>query len=151
MARRRARECALQVLYTQDQTGDDAGAALRAYWAQPVEGVEGADTRPIDSEEMSYCDKLVRGVESQRAALDALIEGASQHWRLPRMPVVDRNILRLAAYELVHCHDVPASACIDEGVEIAKRYGDKDSRAFVNGILDRIAAEVGRGGRRTRP
>jgi N utilization substance protein B len=66
------------------------------------------------------------------------------------MPVVDRNILRLATYELIGCPEVPASVCINEALELAKRYGDKQSRAFINGILDRIAGIVGRGGRRNK-
>ena len=82
--------------------------------------------------------------------IDAMIEDASTNWRIARMPVVDRNILRLASFELAECTDVPANVSINEAIELAKKFGDKDSRAFVNGILDRIAGETGRGGRRHR-
>jgi N utilization substance protein B len=90
----------------------------------------------------------VRGVLSDRDALDARIEAASEHWRLARMPVVDRNILRIGAWELTARSDIPASVAINEAIEVAKKFGGAESRAFVNGILDRIAKDVGRGGRR---
>ena len=118
-SRRRAREFALQALY---QAAED--------------------------DEVTFARRVVAGVERSREEIDALIERSSVNWRLVRMPVIDRNILRLAAFELLSCPDVPASVSINEAVELAKRYGDKDSRAFVNGLLDRIAAETGRGGRR---
>lgn len=146
-SRRRAREFALQVLYSTDLTAaDNARAALNALWAGQLDGV--LSKKPAVSEEIEFAQRLVLGVEARRAEVDALIESASANWRMARMPVVDRNILRLAAYELLACEDVPASVSINEAVELAKRFGDKDSRAFVNGILDRIAADTGRGGRR---
>lgn len=83
-------------------------------------------------------------------SLDASIEKASVNWRLGRMPVVDRNILRIGAWELGNRKDIPVSVSINEAIELAKRFGGAESRAFVNGILDRIAAEVGRGGRKGR-
>ena len=147
MARRRAREFALQALYKIDQVADGADRALDLLWSgqNDSEGIGGV--RPADEDERAFAARLVSGVEQRRDEIDGLIESASVNWRLVRMPVVDRNILRLATYELLGCHDVPASVSINEAVELAKRYGDKDSRAFVNGILDRIAAETGRGGR----
>ncbi len=150
-SRRRAREFALQALYQSDLTDSPAGKALEALWFVQVEGQDAPTTRPAEDEEIAFARRLVAGVEAGKAALDELIEKASVNWRLSRMPVVDRNILRLAAYELRFCPDVPASVSINEAVELAKRYGDKDSRAFVNGLLDRIAAETGRGGRRHGP
>ena len=148
MARRRAREFALQALYKVDQVEMNGREALSSLWAgqADAEGLGGA--RPADLDERGFAERLVLGVQRRRPEIDQLIEGASVNWRLSRMPVVDRNILRLAAFELLDCRDVPASVSINEAVELAKRYGDKDSRAFVNGILDRIAAETGRGGRR---
>ena len=91
-----------------------------------------------------------KGVEARGEQIDQLIEQASVNWRIPRMPTIDRNILRLASFELLACPDIPASVSINEAIELAKRFGDRESRAFVNGILDRIAAEVGRGGRHHR-
>ena len=147
-SRRRAREFALQALYQADLTDSSASRGLEALWFVQVEGEEVATNRPAEDEEVTFARRIVAGVERGRAEIDALIERSSVNWRLVRMPVIDRNIRRLAAYELLSCPDVPASVSINEAVELAKRYGDKDSRAFVNGLLDRIAAETGRGGRR---
>ncbi len=147
-SRRRAREFALQALYEVDVRGGSAREALENLWASQLDGE--VSTRPAVPEEKAFSTRLACGVCDEGARVDALIEGASLNWRLPRMPVVDRNILRLAAYELLVCQDIPPSVSINEAVELAKRFGEKDSRSFVNGILDRIAAEVGRGGRRHR-
>lgn len=149
MARRRAREFALQALFQVDLAGTTGREALRALWAGQLdlEGVVEAP-RPAEPDEIEFAESLVLGVEKRRAEVDPLIEGASQNWRLVRMPVVDRNILRLAAYELLTCPEVPASVSINEAVELAKRFGEKESKSFVNGILDRIAGVTGRGGRK---
>lgn len=150
MARRRAREFALQALYGLDQRKESAGDRMLAgLWAIQLDD-EGMETKPADAGEIDYAGLLVAGVGRQKSEVDQLIEEASTNWRLVRMPVVDRNILRMATYELKACLDVPASVAINEAVELAKRYGEKESRAFVNGILDRIASELGRGGRRHR-
>jgi transcription antitermination protein NusB len=150
MSRRRAREFALQALYQVDTSDSTGRAALNGLWAglASEEGIAGA--RPADEEERAFAVRLVDGVATHKERLDGLIEEASTNWRLARMPVVDRNILRLASFELAECTDVPANVSINEAIELAKKFGDKDSRAFVNGILDRIAAETGRGGRRHR-
>jgi N utilization substance protein B len=119
---------------------------LSGLWSTLLEetGLEGP---AADSEEVEFTRSLVAGVEERVEEVDKLIEAASLNWRLSRMPTVDRNILRLAAYELLACEDVPASVSINEAVELAKRFGEKESGSFVNGILDRIAQETGRGGR----
>ena len=103
---------------------------------------------PLTPDETEFAQALVRGTLEDRDDLDGRIETASTNWRIPRMPTVDRNILRLGAFELRHRTDIPASVSMNEAIELAKRFGGAESRAFVNGILDRIAAEVGRGGRR---
>jgi len=147
-SRRRAREFALQALYTADVSDRSLLQALKGLWDGQVEG-EGFDgSRPAEAEEIQYAERICSGVDQKSAEVDAMIEKASVNWRLTRMPVVDRNILRLATYELLECEDVPPNVSINEAVELAKRFGEKDSRAFVNGILDRIATETGRGGRR---
>ena len=147
--RRRAREYAVQALYAVDIAGVTGGVALSALWASKVEDAD-ADEDPASPEEMEFAQEIVRGVLEDRAGIDARIEAASLNWRLARMPVVDRNILRLGAHEIVARADIPASVSMNESIELAKRFGGAESRAFVNGILDRIAAEVGRGGRRGR-
>jgi transcription antitermination protein NusB len=144
--RRRAREYALQALYAVDLSGKSASAALNAVWAS---GIESKDAPPTE-EEIEFAGRLVHGVEASMESLDAAIEKASVNWRLGRMPVVDRNILRIGAWELGNRKDIPVSVSINEAIELAKRFGGAESRAFVNGILDRIAAEVGRGGRKGR-
>ena len=148
MSRRRAREFALQALYQVDTSGTAGRSALSGLWAglSDEDGIAGA--RPADEDERAFALRIVEGVAAHLERLDGMIEAASTNWRLARMPVVDRNILRLASYELAECADVPANVSINEAIELAKKFGDKDSRAFVNGILDRIAAETGRGGRR---
>jgi len=147
-SRRLAREFALQALYQADIAECAVREALTALWAGQLEGA--LDGRSADSEEVEFAQRLAGGVEDHATDIDALIDKASANWRLPRMPVVDRNILRLATFELMSCDDIPASVSINEAVELAKKFGDKDSRAFVNGILDRIAFETGRGGRKHR-
>ena len=145
--RRRARELVLQSLYDADLAGIDAQRALRSLWAALIDddGTLGENACPRD--ESDFASSLACGVRDNAQRIDTLIEEASLNWRLVRMPVVDRNILRLACYELLECHDIPVSVTINEAVELAKRFGGDDSRAFVNGILDRVAHDIGRGGR----
>lgn len=99
---------------------------------------------PGDPEGREYADGLARGVANEIERVDAMIRKASVNWRLERMARVDRNILRMGAWELVHSPDVPRAVIIDEGVELAKKFGTEDSSSFVNGVLDRIAEDVGR-------
>lgn len=99
---------------------------------------------PGDPEGREYADSLARGVADELSRVDDMIRKASVNWRLERMARVDRNILRIGAYELKHSTDVPRAVIIDEGVELAKRFGTEDSSAFVNGVLDRIAEDLGR-------
>jgi N utilization substance protein B len=138
--RRKAREVALQVLYQldgNDQLTDEQ--ALRLFW-QHFAREEGE----VDEDTRSFVTELVRGVKANQADIDALIGKASRNWRLERMARVDRNLLRLAVYELKFSADVPGKVAINEAIEIAKRYGTSESPAFVNGILDRCLEEVGR-------
>ncbi len=93
----------------------------------------------------AYLKKLVAGVAAHLEELDALIVRFSEHWRLERMTVVDRNLLRLAVFELLYQPKIPPKVAINEAVEMAKRYGSEDSGAFINGILDQIRKESGAG------
>ena len=106
-----------------------------------------SEEKPAEPDEVKFAMTIVKGMDTRGTEIDQHIESASKNWRLVRMPVVDRCILRLAAVEMVVMKDVPASVTINEAVELAKRFGEKESRAFVNGILDRIASILGRGGR----
>jgi N utilization substance protein B len=131
--RRKGRELALQALYQVDLLGDESGPAVDAFW----ESCDG----PSDAK--SFGVELVRGVLTERARIDELIGASSDNWRLGRLSHVDRNILRVATYELLRRRDVPASVAIDEAIEIAKRFGSDESATFVNGVLDHVAEIVG--------
>lgn len=146
--RRRAREFALQALYATDVAGSSGATALSGLWLSQLDELSEALEEPVGPEETEFATELVRGVTEEREALDARIESVSENWRLARMPVVDRNILRLGTWELLQRADIPASVTINESIELAKKFGGAESRAFVNGLLDRIAGELGRGGRR---
>lgn len=136
-ARTSGREAALQVLYGLDgiaPTREDIDRALLDYWRE----------LPGDVEGRAYADELVRGAAEARDSVDAIIRSASRHWRIERMARVDRNILRIGVHELRDRQDVPRPVVIDEAVELAKRYGAEGSSVFVNGVLDRIADDLGR-------
>lgn len=138
-SRRRARESALQILFGLDWVNVDLQAAMNEYWTKF------AGERPASYEEVRrHCAELVEGVVQHRAMLDQRLQASSHHWKLDRMSAVDRNILRLGALELLVLGDrVPRKVAINEAVEIAKKFGNEDSSAFVNGILDRVANALG--------
>ena len=130
--RRKARECALQMLYQQELSGLNAHVAIVSYW----------EANPPTDDARKYADELVGGIENHRIEIDDEISQNSMNWKLSRMAAVDKNILRIAVYELKYRSDVPSKVAINEAVEIAKRFGTADSGAFVNGILDNIARRV---------
>ena len=117
------------MLFGIEATGAEAETAIALYWREFGGDIE---TRP-------YADESVRGVLTERAALDETIRVASEHWRIERMTRVDRNVLRLGTWELGHRRDVPTEVILDEAVELAKRYGSEESSTFVNGVLNQIA------------
>jgi N utilization substance protein B len=138
-ARRQGREGALRALYFLDVNPElTVGEGLRRFFDLAAHAVEEAGP-PLEPAARDFCERLVRGTWDRRDELDALIRRYSKSWRLERMATVDRNLLRLAAYELT-AELAPPPVVIDEAVELAKRYGGESSPAFVNGILDRIAA-----------
>jgi len=126
--RTRAREIALQFLYQLDLRGDDLMAEAKAF----VRGEE------RDSETARFALRLVEGTVEHRSEIDRMIQGVAQNWNISRMAVVDRNVLRLASYELLHCDDIPPKVAINEAIELGKRYSTQNSGAFINGILDKI-------------
>ncbi len=137
--RRRGRELALQALYQMDVAGAGATHAAPELWRHFDE----PETSAAPDEARSFANELVSGVVGEREHIDTLIGSAAEHWRLDRLSQVDRNILRIGAYELLRRFDVPASVAIDEAIEIAKRFGTDESANFVNGVLDHIADVVG--------
>jgi N utilization substance protein B len=136
--RHQSRQVALQVLYAVDLGhGRRSGAA--ADEQEIFEDVAANFDLPEGAR--AFAKQLVAGVSAHREALDARITEHAKNWRLSRMAAVDRNVLRLAVYELEH-GDTPASVILDEAVELARRFGDEPSPAFVNGVLDAVAHSV---------
>ena len=130
--RRRGRELALQVLYQIDVTHREVGEALDLFW----------DNFTSDEEARYFCERLVRGMVEHLDEINDLIGKHAEHWEVGRMTQIDRNILRMAVYELVYCQDIPPKVTINEAVEIGKKFGSEDSGAFINGILDRITLDL---------
>jgi transcription antitermination protein NusB len=131
-SRRASRRQAIDVLYQADITGSDPRLVL-AEWH--------AAGRELDP----FAEELVEGVTANRTAIDEVLSVNSEHWKLDRMASVDRTILRLAVFELLHRPDVPAGAAIDEAVRAAKELSTEDSGRFVNGVLGTVAAELSDG------
>lgn len=137
-SRHRSREAALQILYAIDLAKHD-DAQLEPAAQEMVESA--AEHFELPEGARAFAKELVLGVASRRAELDAVLASHARRWRVSRMAAVDRNILRLAVYELVHT-DSPTAVVIDEAVELAARFGGDRSPAFVNGILDAAARTV---------
>lgn len=128
-SRHQSRERALQILFQYDIHGKP-GLWLDEFW-KPLKD---------DEESRVFAERLVAGVLEHRKDLDALIGGYATNWKISRMQIVDRNILRLGAYELLWLDDVPARVTINEAIELAKDFGDEEAAKFVNGVLDKILA-----------
>ena len=124
-----AREKAFQVIYQLDLGDNTLDFALENI-------LEEAE---LDEEAVSFCRRLAAGVMANRAAIDNVItEHTTRNWKIERMPSVDRNILRLAVYEILYCEDVPDKVAIDEAIEFAKIYSDDKSPKFINSVLDKV-------------
>jgi N utilization substance protein B len=128
-ARRRSRESALKILFAREVSRLPVDEVIELHWQNMEDLHEGA----------AYAEQLARGTAAELEELDRRIQDVSTHWKISRMASVDRNILRLAAYELLHVQDVPKRVALNEAIEIAKRFGAEDSWAFINGILDKLA------------
>lgn len=129
MARRsRAREVALQLLFQRDHNTGVERAALEQF----------VRDRLNDEGLVPFCLGLYDGVATHQADIDRRLGEAAENWRLARMAAVDRNVLRLGAFELLHQPETPPNVALDEAIELARRYGSADSPAFVNGVLDRL-------------
>lgn len=124
--RRRGRELALQMLYQHEMAGNDVETIVRAF-------EELQQAPPLTQD---FATRLARGAIEKQVEIDARLTEQADNWRLDRMAAVDRNILRLAMYELLFSPDTPPAVVIDEAVEIAKRFGSERSSQFVNGVLD---------------
>ncbi len=130
--RRKSREFALQVLYQLNITQQDVLTALTQFQEHFLSNGKADE----------FLKRLVLGVLEHCQELDRLIEQYSENWRLDRINMIDRNILRIALFELFYCEDIPPKVTINEAIDLGKRYGSEDSGSFINGILDRIQNEV---------
>lgn len=126
--RTRARELALQALYQLDLQGEDFAPEIAGF----------LNDEETDAETVEFALALVRGVALEREELDARISAVAQNWDISRMAVIDRNVLRMATYELLFLEEIPPKVSINEAIELGKRFSTKNSGAFINGILDRI-------------
>lgn len=132
--RRRGREMALQMLYQSDLGGATLPQVLHNFDPADLGGPK--DSPTIRTEALRYARELVQGTVERLEEIDALIRSQAENWRLERMSAVDRNVLRLAVYELLTEDDVPQLVVLDEAIELAKKYGSEQSGGFVNGLLD---------------
>ncbi|MGH7409256.1 MAG: transcription antitermination factor NusB [Candidatus Methylomirabilales bacterium] len=126
--RRKARECALLILFQREFRLEPLEQLCAQFWAE----------HPVPDEGRHYAEALVRGVAERGEIIDAAIQGVAEHWAFERLALVDRNILRLAAYELLFCEDIPPKVAINEAIELAKAFGGEESGRFVNGLLDAL-------------
>ena len=136
--RRRAREAALQMLYQGEVGRTGAYEAIATYW--PARDAE--DVLPEDARE--FANGIVRGTITRVEEIDRLVAAHAQNWRLERMPVLDRLVLRMAVYELLAEPATPARVVINEAIELARAYSGEQAVPFVNGVLDAVRRELGR-------
>src|SRR5262245_24432152 len=133
-SRRKARECALQMLFAADVAEMPASDVVRSYWAELGE----AD---LDETAREFATRLAAGTLQNLELLDERIRSRAEHWRISRMAVVDRNILRLAVYEFLY-EPTPRTVAINEALEIARRFSTYEATQFINGILDAIKRDL---------
>ena len=132
-SRHRSRERALQVLFQADVRQQAADEAIRAFYDSLLSAEE-SEAPPVPD---PFMEQLVQGAMASVAEIDRRIGGHSEHWRLERMPIVDRNILRMAVFEMTEV-GTPAPVVIDEALELARRFSSEESVAFINGVLDAV-------------
>ncbi len=139
--RSKARECAVQMLYQWETTQEPMDRVTGLFW----------QVRGGTDEMKAMAERLARGAHANLERLDQAIQQAATHWRVDRMASVDLDILRIGTYELLAEPATPSSVIIDEAVEMAKRFGEADSPAFVNGVLDAVKRAVREGGAAAKP
>jgi transcription antitermination protein NusB len=123
------------MLFQIDMAGGAPGEVYPHFWKE----------HEVEVEVKAFAEGLVAGVMGQREALDRIIAGSADHWRIERMAVVDRNILRVAVYELAFLPDTPPAVVLDEAIEVGKKFGSEQSGSFINGILDAVRKRIERG------
>ncbi len=130
--RRKARESALQILYELEFDSSDINETINRFWRE----------KKASPEIREYSGWLVRGIRAELEEIDEAIQSISSNWRVARMALIDRNILRLAAYELLRADTLAPAIIINEAIEIAKRYSSPEAATFVNGILDALKRKM---------
>lgn len=123
-----ARECVLKILYQIEILKEDPDAVTQRFW----------EDNPVDQEVRDFAERILRGTQENKAFLDEIVTRHTENWDLSRMAIIDKNILRFGAYELLFMPDIPPKVTINESVNIAKKYSQEDSGKFVNGVLDHI-------------
>ena len=129
--RHRARELALQILFQLDSGQENLKESLKTFWL--------LHRHPKEIKE--FANRLVEGAQENLKAIDEKIVRYAEHWEINRMPMVDRNILRLTTYEILYCPDIPIKVSLNEAVDLAKKFSTEKSGQFVNALLDKIAHE----------
>jgi N utilization substance protein B len=132
-ARRKARECALQILFSYDVARTSIDDLLATYWGEIAEGAEDVQV---------FANELAVGTISHLEEIDERIRIRTEHWRIPRMAIVDRNLLRMAVYEFLYQPSTPKTVAINEALEIARRFSTTEATQFINGILDAIKRDI---------
>jgi transcription antitermination protein NusB len=135
--RRRARECALQMLFQYDVAQPTVPYLLRTYWEELTE------VKPTQKDDVQdFANRIVTGVLDNLTDIDLRISRRTENWRISRMAVVDRNVLRMAVYEFLHESDTPRTVIINEALEIARRFSTFEATQFINGVLDAIKRDL---------
>lgn len=136
--RRKAREYALQILFQYDLGKGSLTEIMEEFWKD----------KKVNSKIVSFCSQLVNGTIDNIHEIDSCISHHSLNWKLDRMSTVDRNVLRIATYELLFLKETPAPVVINEAIEVAKKFGTEDSAKFINGILDAIRRSLEENGKK---
>jgi N utilization substance protein B len=132
--RRKSRELALQMLFQSDMGQQSAEQVRQNFWAH---------REPVEADVQGFAEDLFRAASERGAEIDGMIQTRAQHWRMERMPAVDRNILRIGVAELMVFPQTPRPVIINEALEIARKYSGPESVQFINGVLDGIARDMG--------
>jgi N utilization substance protein B len=133
-SRRKARECALQMLFAADVAGTRPDELARNFWSELADG-------ELDEDGREFATRLALGALAHAEEVDERIKSRAEHWRIDRMATVDRNVLRLAVYEFLH-EPTPRTVAINEALEVARRFSTYEATQFINGILDAIKRDL---------
>lgn len=140
--RRKSREVALQMLYQLEMTGQAPHEVIDLFYELAAE--EEDRKAGVAMSARPFAERIVNGVYLHRDEIDRMIVEASENWRLERMSIIDRNVLRIAVFEMLYCLEIPPKVSINEAIDLGKTFGSPDSGSFINGILDHLLPEINR-------